>query len=404
MPRAREAGIVVGPDPTGEHNAITDVPGVRVGQVTLVRGDGPLRIGEGPVRTGVTAIVPSGDDWFHAPLEAGHFVFNGAGTTAGLSLIDEFGRIETPVLLTNTLSVGTVYEGVVRYMVQRIFAPRGHVPWFNPVVGETSDTYLNDMGGLHVRPEHAVEAIERAAGGPVAEGCVGAGTGTSAFGFKGGIGTSSRVVNIAGEPATIGVLVQSNFGGRLTIAGVPMDTLQDELALAAAAAATGTPPTAAAGGAGEQPPTATRPVGEREAPGAARAGDGASIMVVVATDLPLSSRLLGRLAKRATFGLARAGSSGGHGSGDYVIAFSTSYRQGRHSAAKPAIREALARDESAIDAAFRAVADATEEAILNSLFRAERMVGRDGHVREALPIGRALARLRQAGVLRQPHG
>src|SRR3954468_15055274 len=189
-PRARDAGIRIGPFACGAHNAITDVAGVRVGHVTLHSGDGPLHIGQGPVRTGVTAIVPPGDQWYFEPVEAGQFTFNGAGTTAGLSLIDEFGRIETPVMLTNSLSVGSVYEGVVRYMVEHVFAPRGAVPWFNPVVGETSDAWLNDIGGLHVRPEHAMEAIRTATGGPVQEGSVGGGLGMGAFGFKGGIGTS----------------------------------------------------------------------------------------------------------------------------------------------------------------------------------------------------------------------
>jgi D-aminopeptidase len=260
-PRARDAGIRIGPLAPGPHNAISDVPGVRVGHVTLDSGSGPLRIGHGPVRTGVTAILPPGDDWFFHPVEAGNFVFNGAGTTAGLSLIDEFGRIETPVMLTNTLSVGAVYEGVVRYMVEHTFAPRGDVPWFNPVVGETSGAYLNDMGGLHVRPEHAMQAIASASAGAVAEGCVGGGMGMGAFGFKAGIGTASRRVEVGRESAFVGALVQSNFGGRLAIDGVPMHDLQ--------------PP----------PP-----------------GDalGASLMVLVATDLPRSNRLRNRVARRAT--------------------------------------------------------------------------------------------------------
>jgi D-aminopeptidase len=372
--RARELGIVIGPDRPGEHNAITDVPGVRVGHVTLISGDGPLRIGHGPVRTGVTAIVPPDDDWYDAPVEAAQFIFNGAGTTAGLSLIDEFGRIETPVLLTNSLSVGTVYEGIVRYMVERIFAPRGRVPWFNPVVGETSDTYLNDMGGLHVRPEHAIEAIASATGGPVQEGSVGAGTGTSAFGFKGGIGTSSREIQIGEQRGVIGVLVQSNFGGAFTVAGVSMAELRAEA-------------------------PAERRTAARQGQGAmTEAVSGSSIMMVVATDLPLSSRLLGRLARRVTFGLARTGSRGGHGSGDYVIAFSTTYRQPA-AVAMAVVREALATDESLLDGAFGAVADATEEAILNSIFMAERMVGRDGHVREAFPIERMLPILRRHGAI-----
>lgn len=351
-PRARDAGIRIGAFPPGPCNAITDVAGVRVGHVTLNHGDGPLRIGHGPVRTGVTAILPPGNDWYASPVEAGNFVFNGAGTTTGLSLIDEFGRIETPVMLTNTLSVGAVYEGVVRYMVEHIFAPGGEVPWFNPVVGETADGYLNDMGGLHVRPEHAMEAIRIAAGGPVEEGCVGAGMGTGAFGFKGGIGTSSRSVDVGAEPGVVGVLVQSNFGGRLAIDGVPMFGLR------------------------------------------ARDGLGASLMMIVATDLPLSNRLLNRISKRATLGMARVGSSGGHSSGDYVIAFSTTYRL---PGAMPESRGRLADSERAIDGVFQAVADATEEAILNSLFRAHTVVGRDGNTHTALPLDAVLERLRQAG-------
>ena len=356
-PRAREAGIRIGPFSPGPLNAITDVAGVRVGQVTLNSGEGPLVIGRGPVRTGVTAVVPPGDAWYFEPVEAGHFIFNGAGTTAGLSLIDEFGHIETPVMLTNTLSVGAVYEGVVKYMVDHVFTSRGDVPWFNPVVGETSDAYLNDIGGLHVRPEHAVEAISSASGGPVAEGCVGGGMGMAAFGFKAGIGTSSRVLSLGDEAGVVGVLVQSNFGGRLAIDGVSMADLQ---------------------------------------PAAAGVPRGASLMVIVATDLPLSNRLLNRVAKRATLGMARVGSTGGHGSGDYVIAFSTTYRQ---SEAMQAARRTLADREGSIDVVFQAVADATEEAILNSLFRAHTVVGRDGNTREALPLDVVLDRLQKAGRL-----
>jgi D-aminopeptidase len=358
-PRARDAGIRIGALAPGPHNAISDVLGVRVGHVTLNSGDGPLRIGHGPVRTGVTAILPPSDDWYAHPVEAGNFVFNGAGTVAGLSLIDEFGRIETPIMLTNSLSVGTVYEGVVRYMVEHVFASRGEVPWFNPVVGETSDAYLNDIGGLHVRPEHAMDAIRIASGGPPEEGCVGGGMGMSAFGFKGGIGTSSRIVEVGGEPGIVGVLVQSNFGGRLAIDGVPMHDVQ-------------TPAVAVEG------------------------PRGASLMMIVATDLPLSNRLLNRVSKRATLGMARVGSGGGHGSGDYVIAFSTTHRSPE---AMATARRALADNEGAIDVVFQAVADATEEAILNSMFRAETVVGRDGHTRTALPLDIVLDRLRRAGRL-----
>ena len=359
-PRARDLGIRIGRLEPGIHNSITDVAGVRVGHVTLVSGDGPLRIGHGPVRTGVTAVLPPGDDWYHHPVAAASWTFNGAGTTAGLTLIDEFGRIETPILLTNTLSVGAVYEGVVRYMVETIFAPRGAVPWFSPVVGETSDAWLNDIGGLHVRPEHAIEAIRNASDGPVPEGCVGAGTGMGALGFKAGMGTSSRRLTGDHEDATVGVLVQSNFGGRLTVAGVDLADAFKE------------PPSIAS------KPSDTAGKVHSDA-------DGASIMIIIATDLPLSSRLLHRVCRRAIFGLARTGSDGGHGSGDYVIAFSTSQR---HHGAMPHWRHALATDEGCISRAFVAVADATEEAILNSLTAATTMVGRDGHERRALPIDR----------------
>jgi D-aminopeptidase len=353
-PRARDAGIVIGDLPTGPLNAITDVPGVRVGHVSLVDGDGPLQIGVGPVRTGVTAILPPGDDWWSEPAEAGNFVINGAGTTAGLSFLDEYHRIETPVMLTNTLSVGSVYEGVVRHMVDAVFRDRGSVPWFNPVVGETSDAYLNDIGGLHVRPEHAVEAIRSAADGPVEEGSVGGGVAMSAFGWKGGIGTSSRVVEVGGETATIGVLVQSNFGGTLTVDGVRMGDLQ---------------------------------------PPADHDRGGGSIMIVFATDMPLKGSHLDRVSKRAAFGLARTGSGGGHGSGDYVIGFSTTWRLRDD---KPSIRKAFEDNESNIDIPFVAVAEATEEAILNSMFQAHTVVGRDGHTRYAVPVDEVVDRWRRS--------
>jgi D-aminopeptidase len=360
--RAREAGIIIGELPTGPLNAITDVPGVRVGHVSLIEGEGPLRIGQGPVRTGVTAILPPSDDWWSKPVEAGNFVINGAGTTAGLSLLDEYHRIETPLLLTNTLSVGSVYEGIVQYMVEHVFRPLGRVPWFNPVVGETSDAYLNDIGGLHVRPEHAVEAITNAEAGPVQEGSVGGGVAMGALGWKAGIGSASRVIEIGGEKATVGVLVQSNFGGTLTVDGVRMGDLESS-------------------------------VGNTDERG------GASIMIIFATDLPLCGSHLDRVAKRATFGLARTGASGGHGSGDYVIGFSTTWRQvesEQQTATAGRLRAALAEDESRIDVPFVAIAEATEEAILNSLFMATTIVGRDGHERRAVPLPQVLDRWRAA--------
>ncbi|MDA0747186.1 MAG: P1 family peptidase [bacterium] len=360
-PRVREAGITIGTGTPGRHNAITDVPGVRVGHVTLLRGEGELEIGKGPVRTGVTAILPPGNNWYDEPVEAGHFIFNGSGTVAGLSLIDEYGRIETPVLLTNSLSVGTAFEGIVAYMVEHVFKPRGHVPWFNPVVGETSDASMSDIGGLHVRPEHAVQAIEIATDGPVAEGNVGAGTGTRAMGYKAGIGTSSRLVEIEGETSTVGVLVQANFGGTLTVCGIDMATPLS---------------------------TPTQPE-----------GIGSSIMIIVATDVPLSNRLLNRISKRAVLGMARTGSSGGHGSGDYIISFSTTQRRPED---KPATRQALIEHETHINTVFQAVADATEEAILNSLFKAETVTAPDGKTWEAVPVDRIVQILNSHGLIHQP--
>lgn len=356
-PRAREAGIIVGNTPTGENNAITDVAGVKVGHITLIEGEGKSTIGQGPVRTGVTAIVPPEGNWYDEPFEAGQHTFNGAGTTAGLTLIDEYAQIHTPILLTNSLSVGTAYEGIVRYMVKHQFKDRAEIPWFNPVVGETSDAHLNDIGGLHVWPEHAVESIEKATDGPVAEGTVGGGTGMSTFGFKGGIGTSSRIVDLNGETGTVGVLVQSNFGGRFHLNGISMAEIPTE----------------------PQPPSKM----------------GSSIMIIIATDLPLSNRLLNRICKRATFGLARTGSNGGHGSGDYVIGFSTTYRNGK----KQGLLNTLTQREGLIDRVFTAVADATEESIYNAMFKATTLAGRDGNTRYELPIDQALEILRKHNIL-----
>jgi D-aminopeptidase len=235
-------------------------------------------------------------------------------------------------------------------MVDDVFRSLGHVPWFNPVVGEISDAFLNDIGGLHVRPEHAIQAIRNAAGGPVDEGSVGGGVAMGALGWKAGIGTASRVLELGGGSATMGVLVQSNFGGTLTVDGVRMPDEEAEI------------------------------VDER---------GGASIMIIFATDLPLSGGDLDRVAKRATFGLARTGSNGGHGSGDYVIGFSTTWRQPDR---KKLIRSAMRDNESLIDKPFVAIAEATEEAILNSLFKATTIVGRDGHVRQAMPVDEVLQR------------
>ncbi len=349
-PRLRDVGVVVGAYPPGPYNAITDVDGVTVGHTTLIAGEGSLRVGVGPVRTGVTAIVPHGGSLLNEPVEASYFVFNGAGTTTGLSLIDEFGCIETPILLTNTLSVGTVYDAVVRYLIRAHFRDRV-VRWFSPVVGETDDGYLNDLGGLHVTAAHVYAALDTAAGGPVAEGNVGAGTGTGALGFKGGIGSASRRFHIGDAVFTVGVLVQSNHGGSLTIQGVPVG----------------------------------KALGETKAP-----AEGGSIMVVIAMDVPLAHRQLTRVAKRGTLGLTRSGWTAGHGSGDYLLAVSTTYRRRDRSPDVQAARTRILRNEAALTPLFHATAEATEEAVLNSLFQATTMEGRDGHVREGLPIDRAL--------------
>ena len=241
-------------------------------------------------------------------------------------------------------------------MVTHCFKGRSSIAWFNPVVGETSDAGLNDIGGLHLRTEHVVSAIAEATDGHVTEGCVGGGTAMSALGWKSSIGTSSRVVEIGGAEAVIGVLVQANFGGTLTVAGVRMNDLEPD------------------------------PYDESE---------GAAIMIVYATDLPLKGSELDRVSKRTKFGLARAGSNGGHGSGDYVIGFSTAHRTRE----KPSIRQALDDRESLIDIPFRAIADATEEAILNALFKSTTLVGYSGTVRHALPIDKVVNRLAQGGVV-----
>ncbi|WP_297801556.1 P1 family peptidase [uncultured Brevundimonas sp.] len=327
-PSIRDWGRAPGVLPTGPLNAITDVDGVRVGQVTLNHGDS--------VRTGVTAILPHGGDLFRDKVPAGLKVANGYGKLAGATQIRELGEIESPIVLTNTLSVGAAMEGVVRWTL----AQPGHedIRSVNAVVGETNDGGLNDIRGLHVRPEHVIEAIENAASGPVAEGVVGAGTGTIAFGFKGGIGTSSRRLPQSLGGFTVGVLVQSNYGGVLTIDGVPVGQEIGRYYLKDAV--------------------------EAEKP------DG-SIMIVVATDAPLSDRNLERLAERAFAGLARTGAAYSNGSGDYAIAFST-HEGVRRTAARlegQAAYEEWPNDR--MSPLFVAVAEATEEAIINSLFRAE---------------------------------
>jgi D-aminopeptidase len=350
-PRAREIGLVVGVLPPGPLNAITDVAGVKVGQVTLVEGK--------DVRTGVTAILPHGGNVFQDKVPAGISVGNGYGKLTGVTQIEELGTLETPVVLTNTLSVPTAADAVIDWTLG--LAGNERVASVNPVVGETNDGWLNDIRGRHVTKAHVLEAIRTAAGGPVAEGAVGAGTGTTCFDYKGGIGTASRRLPQDRGGWTVGVLVQTNFGGVLTIRGVPFD--RKEAGVGASAA-------------GPNP-----------------SGDG-SCMIVVATDAPLDARNLERLAKRALLGIARTGGYFSNGSGDYAVAFSTAEGvRVPHRSATPARTVTILRDD-AISPLFQAAAEAAEEAILNSLFKAVRTEGRDGHIAEALPLDRVRGLLR----------
>jgi D-aminopeptidase len=341
-PRARDLGIAPGIYEPGPLNAITDVAGVRVGHVTLIEGTG--------VRTGVTAVVPHGGNLFRDKVAAGVFVGNAFGKLAGSTQVRELGTLETPIVLTNTLSVGTAVEALVADALAQ--PANADVRSVNAVVGETNDGGLNDIRGRHVTREHVMAAVRGARDGPVAEGNVGAGTGTRAFDWKGGIGTASRVVPVGAASYTVGVLVQANYGGQLTIDGVPVG---------------------------------------RELRGAGRStsGDG-SCMVIVATDAPLTARDLERLAARGIFALARTGSSFSNGSGDYAIAFSTSAEtRTRHGETAPVTRKVLPAE--ALSPLFQAVLEATEEAVDNALLRAETMTG-NGITVEALPID-ALRRL-----------
>ncbi len=344
--RVRDAGIRPGILPTGPLNAITDVAGVRVGHVTLVEGTS--------VRTGVTAILPHGGNIYRDKVPAGYVAANAFGKFAGSSQILELGEIETPIVLTNTLSVPQGMEGVIEWTL----AQEGNeaARSVNAVVGETNDGFLNDIRGRHVRAHHVVEAIESAGSGPVAEGSVGAGTGTVAFGWKGGIGTSSRQLPESLGGYTVGVLVQSNYGGVLMVDGFR---------------------------AGEA-------LGQYYLKSALDRGDAdGSIVIVVATDAPLSDRNLERLARRAFFGLARTGSPATNGSGDYAVAFSTHEDVRRTPERRDAPMPVTELPNDRVSPLFQAVVEATEEAILNSLFMATSVTGDRGAI-QALPVDRLL--------------
>jgi len=371
-PRAREVGIAPGVLSPGNLNGITDVKGVKVGHVTLIEGK--------DIRTGVTAIIPHSGNLFAEKVPAAIYLGNAFGKLMGYTQVEELGNIETPIVLTNTLNVGIVSDGVIEYMLS--LPGNENVMSINPVVGETNDGWLNNIRSRSVRQHHVREAIEKAAAGPVEEGSVGAGTGTICFGFKGGIGTSSRLLPKSQGGYTVGVLVQSNFGGVLTINGAPVGT-------------------------------------ELVVKKNSRSKNG-SCMIIVATDAPLLSRNLKRLAKRAVLGLARTGSVMSNSSGDYVIAFSTakairprakareiadSGQRIADSKSLNAIRYTLNAIDgplpnSRMDLLFTAVVEATEEAVYNSLFKATAIIGRDNHFCEALPIERTLEICRKYKVLK----
>ncbi len=357
-PRARDLGLRPGIYEPGQFNAITDVDGVRVGQVTLVEGDS--------IRTGVTAVLPHGGNLFREKVAGAVFVGNAYGKLAGSLQVEELGTIETPIVLTNTLSVAAGIAGVVEWTLD--MPGNEGVRSVNALVGETNDGGLNDIRARRVRPEDVRAAIDSAASGPVAEGSVGAGTGTRAFGWKGGIGTASRQLPARDGAFVVGVLVQSNYGGVLTMGGVAVG---QELARHA---------------------TTPLPADDALAPEDAARGDG-SCMIVVATDAPLDARDLERLAARAVFALARTGSSYSNGSGDFAIAFSTHPGQ-RVRADDPTVasRQVLVTD--AVSPLFQAALEATEEAVYNSLLRATSVTSRVGTA-EAIPVDRVRDILRR---------
>jgi D-aminopeptidase len=351
-PRPRDAGIAFGILQPGPLNAITDVPGVRVGQVTLVQGK--------DVRTGVTAILPHGGNIFQEKVPAGFAVGNAFGKFMGSTQIEELGEIETPILLTNTLNVPEAAAGIIQWTLRQ--PGNEEVRSVNAVVGETNDGYLNDIRGRHVTPAHAIAAIEAARGGAVAEGAVGAGTGTVAFDWKGGIGTSSRHLPASLGGWTVGVLVQTNFGGVLQVAGVPVGQalgryfLKTELDKANA--------------------------------------DG-SVIIVIATDAPLSDRNLERLARRAFLGIARTGSPMTNGSGDYALAFSTSAEVRRTQARRSTLTPVADWPNDRMSPLFEAAVEATEEAVINSLFAATPTDGNGHHV-DSLPVDQVIKLYRRA--------
>ena len=360
-PRASDLGLKVGVLPTGPLDAITDVAGVEVGQTTTIRGDN--------IRTGVTAVLPHSGNLYREKVPGAIFVGNGFGKLTGSTQVDEMGEIETPILLTSTTSVPRVSDALISYMLA--LPGNEKVLSINPMVGETNDGYLSDIRGRHITPDDVFAAIHNAKGGPVEEGAVGAGTGTVAFGWKGGVGTASRRLpaNLSGY--AVGVLVQTNFGGVLAIAGAPVGLelgqyyLREEL---------------------------------QQTSSAKDKADG-SCMIVIATDAPLEARNLKRLAARAWLGVARTGSSASNGSGDYAIAFSTAPEVRIHTDNKAMTRRVEIMTNDAMSPLFQAVIEATEEAVYNSMFKATTITG-NGHTVEALPIEKTVQILREHRVIK----
>ena len=361
MARYRDLGLTIGLLPPGPQNAITDVEGVRVGVTTLIEGDGPLRLGEGPIRTGVTAIVPH-EGIREEPIYAGTHTLNGNGEMTGLEWVRESGQLTTPIAITNTHSVGVVHDALIAYEVRA--HERSPSFWSLPVVAETYDGALNDINGFHVRPDHLFAAMDAASDGPVPEGNVGGGTGMICHDFKGGTGTASRRVESGGGSWTVGVLVQANHGGRdrLMVDGVHV---------------------------GEAIPTDEVPSAWDQEE--AIAHETGSIIVIVATDAPVLPHQLRRLAQRSSLGVGRVGGAGGNSSGDIMLAFSTA-NAGRipnykaPTSTGPTSVDTLPDDANTV--LYWATIEATEEAILNALVSAETMVGRDGITAHALPHDR----------------
>jgi D-aminopeptidase len=377
-PRIRDLGVEVGIFPPGSLNAITDVAGVRVGHTTVVEGD--------DVRTGVTAILPHGGNAYRSRVPAAIHVGNGFGKLLGVTQVRELGELETPILLTCTLCVWRAADALVGWMLGQ--EGMGSVRSLNALVGETNDGGLNDIRARPVTPEHVVAALEGAVAGPVPEGSVGAGTGTRAFGFKGGIGTSSRILPDALGGHTVGVLVQSNFGGILSIAGAPVGRELGRYSFRRFVE----------GGEAERGQEEDGTSGEDAAWLDQEDTGQGSIMIVVATDAPLSERNLERLASRAVMGLGRTGSFAGNGSGDYVIAFSTAPQVRRAPGEAAQGGDRVGNDD--MSALFQGVVEATEEAIYNSLLRATDVTGIGGRTAEALPVDATLEILRRHGVVR----